>query len=166
MCSLNNTTNRRKRLGYVNPNLINQIQLNPQINENNEKYKWETKWSIPWFDCDESLTCRGLNSNLKHFCCFTFIFVFVAESCLLVSWCAGGSCGMVGSDEDQGRSRRPGAEDRGWSHRSDTRWPDDWEVRWRRLWSAPCMRRRGARVSWFSLKTKVNDLSVVWPQNH
>jgi hypothetical protein len=29
---------------------------------------------------------------------------------LLVSWCAGG------------RSRRPGAEDRGWSHRSGTRW--------------------------------------------
>jgi hypothetical protein len=39
MCSLNNTTNRRKRLGYADPNLINQIQLNPQINENNEKYK-------------------------------------------------------------------------------------------------------------------------------
>jgi hypothetical protein len=23
--------------------------------------------SIPWFDCDESLTCRGLNSNSGHF---------------------------------------------------------------------------------------------------
>jgi hypothetical protein len=42
---------------------------------------------------------------------------------LLVSWCAGGRCGMVCSDEDRGRSRRPGAENRGWSHRSDTRWP-------------------------------------------
>jgi hypothetical protein len=27
---------------------------------------------------------------------------------------------MVCSDEDRGRSRRPGAEDRGWSHRSGT----------------------------------------------
>jgi hypothetical protein len=24
---------------------------------------WEIKWSVPWFDCDESLTWRGLNSN-------------------------------------------------------------------------------------------------------
>jgi hypothetical protein len=39
MCSLNHTTDQRKRLGYVNQNLINQIQLNPQINENNEMYK-------------------------------------------------------------------------------------------------------------------------------
>jgi hypothetical protein len=38
MCSLNHTTDK-KRLGYANQNLINQIQLNPQINENNPKYK-------------------------------------------------------------------------------------------------------------------------------
>jgi hypothetical protein len=31
---------------------------------------------------------------------------------------------------------------------------------------APCMCRRGARVSWLNLKTKVDDLCVVWPQNH
>jgi hypothetical protein len=31
---------------------------------------------------------------------------------LLVSWCAGGRCGMACSDEDRARSRRPGAEDR------------------------------------------------------
>jgi hypothetical protein len=36
---------------------------------------------------------------------------------------------MAGSDEDCGRSRRPGAEDRGWPHRSGTWWPDDREVR-------------------------------------
>jgi hypothetical protein len=36
----------------------------------------------------------------------------LVESRLLVSWCAGGRCGMEGSDEDRGRSRRPGAEDR------------------------------------------------------
>jgi hypothetical protein len=47
---------------------------------------------------------------------------------LLVSWCAGDRCGMVGSDEDRGKSRRLGAEDRVWSHRSSTRWPDDREV--------------------------------------
>jgi hypothetical protein len=34
---------------------------------------------------------------------------------LLVSWCASGRCDMAGSDEDYDRSRRPGAEDRGWS---------------------------------------------------
>jgi hypothetical protein len=34
---------------------------------------------------------------------------------LLVSWCAGGRCDMADNDEDRGRSRRPGAEDRGWS---------------------------------------------------
>jgi hypothetical protein len=52
---------------------------------------------------------------------FSFIFVSFGESCLLVSWCAGGRCGMACSDEDRGRSRRPGAEDRGWSHRLGTR---------------------------------------------
>jgi hypothetical protein len=35
---------------------------------------------------------------------------------------------MVGNNEDHGRSRRPGAEDRRWSHRSGTRWLDDREV--------------------------------------
>jgi hypothetical protein len=32
---------------------------------------------------------------------------------LLISWCAGDRCGMAGSNEDHGRSRRPGAEDQG-----------------------------------------------------
>jgi hypothetical protein len=54
--------------------------------------------------------------------CFYFIFVSHGESHLLVSWCAGGRCGIACSDEDRGRSRRPGADDRGWSHRSGTRW--------------------------------------------
>jgi hypothetical protein len=35
--------------------------------------------------------------------------------CLLVSWCAGNRCVMVGSDEDRGRSMRLGVEDRRWS---------------------------------------------------
>jgi hypothetical protein len=99
---------------------------------------WETKWSVPWFDCDESLTWWGLNSNLGHFGCFTFILCFIGESCLLVSWCAGGRCGMACSNEYRGRSRRPGAEDNGWSHMSGTRWPGDREVWWRFVRSTPC----------------------------
>jgi hypothetical protein len=34
---------------------------------------------------------------------------------LLVSWCVGDRCNMADNDEDHGRSRRPGAEDQGWS---------------------------------------------------
>jgi hypothetical protein len=47
--------------------------------------------------CDESLTCRCLNLNPGYFCCFTFTFVSFGESYLLVSWCAGDRCDMVGS---------------------------------------------------------------------
>jgi hypothetical protein len=61
------------------------------------------------FNCDKSLTWRGLNLNSRHFGSFTFISVSFGESCLLVLWCAGGRCGMTYSDEDCGRSRRPGA---------------------------------------------------------
>jgi hypothetical protein len=64
-------------------------------------------------DCDESLTCQGLNSNPKYFGSFTFISFSFVESCLIVSWCAGGRCDMVGNDENRGRSRRHGAEDWG-----------------------------------------------------
>jgi hypothetical protein len=73
---------------------------------------------------------------------------------------------MVCSDEDRGRSRTPGAEDWGWSHRLGTQWPGDREVGWCRVRSAPCTWRRGLWVSWLSLKTKVHGPSVVWPQNH
>jgi hypothetical protein len=77
---------------------------------------------------------------------------------LLVSWCVGGRCGMACSDEDHGRSKRPGAEDRGWSHMSDTWWPGGREVEWRRVRSASFTWRRGARVSWLRLKTNVDGL--------
>jgi hypothetical protein len=90
--------------------------------------------------------------------CFFFTFVLLEESRLFVSWCAGGRCGMVCSDEDRGRSRRPGAEDQGWSHRSGTRWPGGREVGWRRVRSTPTTWRLGARVSWLSLKTMVGGL--------
>jgi hypothetical protein len=78
---------------------------------------------------------------------FSFTFVSFGESRLLVSWCAGGRCGMACSNEDCGRSRRPGAEDRGWSHRSGTQWPGDREVRWRHVQSTPGTWRLGAQVS-------------------
>jgi hypothetical protein len=55
--------------------------------------------------------------------CFSFTFVSFGESCLLVSWCAGDRCSMACSDEDRGRSRRPGVEDRGWMYRLGTWWP-------------------------------------------
>jgi hypothetical protein len=32
--------------------------------------------------------------------CFSFIFLLFEESCLLVSWCVGGRCGMPCSDEN------------------------------------------------------------------
>jgi hypothetical protein len=41
---------------------------------------------------------------------FSFTFVLFGESHLLVSWCAGGRCGIACNDEDRGRSRRPDAE--------------------------------------------------------
>jgi hypothetical protein len=118
-------------------------------------------WYVPWFDSDESLTWRCLNSNPEWFVCFTFIFVSFGESCLLVSWCTGGRCSMACSDEDRGKSRRPGAENQEWSHKSDTRWPGDREVGWCCVRSAPCTWRRGAQVSLLSLKIKVDGLSVV-----
>jgi hypothetical protein len=90
--------------------------------------------------------------------CFSFIFVSFGESRFLVLWCAGGRCGMACSDENHGRSRRPGAEDRGWSHRLGTQWSGGREVGWRRVRSAPDTWRLGAWVSWLSLKTKVNCL--------
>jgi hypothetical protein len=94
--------------------------------------------------------------------CFSFIFVSLGESCLLVSWFAGGRCGMACIDEDHGRTRRPGAEDRGWSHKLGTRWSGGREVGWHRVRSAPCTWRQGAHVSWLSLKTKVDGFSSVW----
>jgi hypothetical protein len=46
---------------------------------------------------------------------YPIILVLCGESQLLVSWCVGDKCDMAGSNEDLGRSRRPGAEDWGWS---------------------------------------------------
>jgi hypothetical protein len=115
--------------------------------------------------------------------CFSFTFVLFGESCLLVSWCAGGRCGMVCSDVDYGRSRRPGAKDRGWSHRSGIRWPGDREVGWHRVCTVHVETRsagffvepqnQGRRfvcalssksLGRFCLKTSGDGIAV-WPQN-
>jgi hypothetical protein len=124
---------------------------------------WETKWSVPWFDCDESLTWWGLNLNPGHFGYFTFILCFVWRitfACLVVCrW-----------------QVRPSAEDQGWSHRLGTRWPGDQEVVWRYVRSAPCTQRREAQVSWLRLKITgtvfssltskpVPQVSRFWPQS-
>jgi hypothetical protein len=47
---------------------------------------WETKWSVPWFDCHESLTCHGLNSSLGHFRGSTTIYLVwrIVFACLVV----------------------------------------------------------------------------------
>jgi hypothetical protein len=89
---------------------------------------------------------------------FSFAFISLRESHLFVSWCAGGKCGTACNDEDHDRIRRPGAEDREWSHELGTRWPSGREIVWRRVRSAPGTWRLGARVSWLSLKTKVDGL--------
>jgi hypothetical protein len=97
---------------------------------------------------------------------FSFIFGLFGESRLLVSWCVGGRCVMTCNDVNRGKSRRPGVEDQKWSHGSGTRWPGGREVGWRLMCSTPDTWRLRAWVSWLSLKTKVDDLLVVWPQNH
>jgi hypothetical protein len=89
---------------------------------------------------------------------FSITFVSFGESRLLASWCVGGRCGMACSDEDHSMSRRPSVEDRRWSHRSGTQWPDDREAGWCRVRSAPSAWRLGTRVSWLSLKAKVDGL--------
>jgi hypothetical protein len=91
------------------------------MEDNNYKYEKLSDQCIGLI-CDESLICHGLNSNLGHFSCFNFTFVSLCgESHLFVSWCVGDRCSMTVSDEDCDRSRRPGAEDWGWSHKSGTR---------------------------------------------
>jgi hypothetical protein len=59
---------------------------------------------MPWFEF-----------RSKTFQMFYLYPCSCGESCLLVSWCAGGRCDMVGSDEDGGRIGRPDTVDQGWS---------------------------------------------------
>jgi hypothetical protein len=89
---------------------------------------------------------------------FSFTFVSFRESCFLVLWGASGRCGMACSNEDRGRSRRPGAEDRVWLHKSGTQWSGGQEVGWRRVRSALSTWTLAAWVSSLSIKTKVDGL--------
>jgi hypothetical protein len=41
--------------------------------------------------------------------------ILCGESRFPISWCVGDWCDMTDNDEDLGRSRRPGAEEQGWS---------------------------------------------------
>jgi hypothetical protein len=51
--------------------------------------------------------------NPGQFRWFYLYFCSFGELHLLLSWCVGGRCSMVSSDEDRDRSRRPGVEDWG-----------------------------------------------------
>jgi hypothetical protein len=70
--------------------------------------------------CIESVDSVRFEFESRLIRLFFLYSCFIGESCLLVSWCAGGWCGMACSDDDRGRSRRPGAENRRWSNRSGT----------------------------------------------
>jgi hypothetical protein len=57
----------------------------------------ETKWPVPWFDCDVSLTWRGLNSNPGQFHFVFLLSLFHSENRVCFScgvqvagaaWCA------------------------------------------------------------------------------
>jgi hypothetical protein len=104
--------------------------------------------------------------------------IWCGETCLLVSWCVGGECDMVGNDEDQGRSRRVGAEDQGWSGTS--RVLNGWMIRRsgdivcdphhtrggdeKRGFSGVASKPVATGCQWFGLKT---TMMVSWfgPQN-
>jgi hypothetical protein len=49
--------------------------------------------------------------NTGNFDGSTLLSILCGEMCLLVSWCVGDRCIMVGNAEDRGRSRRPSAND-------------------------------------------------------
>jgi hypothetical protein len=102
------------------------------------------------------------------------MFGSFGESRLLVSWCAGGRCGMACSDVDRGRSRRPGAEDQGWSHRSGTRWPGGrvtpcavctWHVETRSVCFLVEPQNQGRRFLSGLASKPLGRFSPVWPQN-
>jgi hypothetical protein len=87
--------------------------------------------------------------------CFSFIFVSFGESRLLVSWCAGGRCGMASATRTVAGvgdlvQRTEGGRT-GWVLGGRA-------VGWRRARSAPGTWRLGAQVSWLTLKTKVDSL--------
>jgi hypothetical protein len=45
----------------------------------------QTKWSVPWFDCDESLTWQGLNLNPGQFHFVFLLSLFHSENHVCLS---------------------------------------------------------------------------------
>jgi hypothetical protein len=70
---------------------------------------------------------------------------------LLISWCAGDSCDMACSDEDHGRSRRPGVDNRGWSNTG-------------RLLGGRTIESLGDAVCGLHCEMR-SESFLVWPQN-
>jgi hypothetical protein len=58
---------------------------------------------------DVWIRIRDIFMVLRYYLCLC------AESRLFISWCICDRCDMTGNDDNLDRSRRPGAEDRGWS---------------------------------------------------
>jgi hypothetical protein len=108
----------------------------------------------------------------------TLLSVLCEETCLLVSWCAGDRWSMAGNDKDRGRSRRLGADDRGWS--STGRVLDDQTIE--RLGDTVCSLQHAqgdeehvflglaskpkSAVSPGLASKPVATILVVWHQNH
>jgi hypothetical protein len=91
--------------------------------------------------------------NLGHFNSFTFILVLCGESCLLVSLCVGDRCDMADSDEDLGRIKRSGVEDRRWSSI-------------RRVLGDRTIERSGDAVCGCTMHKEMRSVDfLVWPQN-
>jgi hypothetical protein len=81
---------------------------------------------------------------------------------------------MACSDDDRGRSRRSGAEDRGWSHMSGTRWPGGrvvpcavctWHVETRSAGFLVESQNQGRRFVSGLTSKPLGRFSPVWPQN-
>jgi hypothetical protein len=70
---------------------------------------------------------------------------------------------MAGSDEDRGRSRRPGVEDQEWS--TTCRWVSWFGPRNRQLWFGDLSLKITARVSWFGPQNQVGGGLSIAPQN-
>jgi hypothetical protein len=83
-------------------------------------------------------------------------------------------CGMACSDKDRGRSRRPGAEDLGWSHMPGTRWPGGrvvpcavctWHVETRSAGFLLEPQNQGRRFVSGLASKPLGRFLAVWPQN-
>jgi hypothetical protein len=121
---------------------------------------------LPWFEFESGI----------FWLFYTYLFIWRnVFACLIVCrwqvWHGGQRRGS--RQEQETWCRRPVMV----KHMSGTQWLDDREIGWRCVWCAPCTRKRGARVSWFSLKSRstvssdlaskpVATVLVVCPQNN